>query len=277
MIKALNTYLRAHCSGGVALAFSGGVDSTLLLHTLLRLQAANEGAEKAFPLLAYYFHTPLHTEEEMQAAIRTAREAGAELVEMRFDPLQLPRLRFNPQDRCYHCKGHIFSHMQQDARARGLQHIMDGTNADDHHQYRPGLRALRELGVLSPLAAVGMTKADVRALAAEWGLSCASKPSTPCLATRFEYGAELTPEAIRRVESGEALLHRLYPNHPLRLRVHGDTLARLELPPALLPQALADAPELLRELRALGYHHITLDLQGFRSGSMDQFGVTNDL
>ena len=265
MTQVLEDYLRAHCVGGVALAFSGGVDSTLLLHALLRLQAAGE----PFRLVAYYFHTPLHTEEETQAATRTAREAGAELVEMRFDPLQLPRLRFNPQDRCYHCKGHIFSHMQQDARARGLQHTMDGTNADDHHQYRPGLRALRELGVLSPLAAVGMSKAAVRALAAEWGLPCASKPAAPCLATRFDYGAELTPQAIQRVAAGEALLHRRYPGHPLRLRVHGD-LARLELPRELMPQALSAAPELAHELRALGYRHITLDLLGFRSGSMDE-------
>ena len=264
MSDRLLNYLSEHTAGGVALAFSGGVDSTLLLHALLRLQK-----QAPFPLLAYYFRTPLHTEEETQAALRTAQEAGAELVEMRFDPLRLPLLRFNPQDRCYHCKGHIFSQMQKDAQARGLHTIMDGTNADDHRQYRPGLRALRELGVLSPLADAGLTKAEVRALAAEWGLACSTKPSAPCLATRFDYGAELTEEAVRRVEAGEQLLHCLFPGQPLRLRVHGN-LARLEVPAALMPQAVAAAPELVRELRAVGYRHITLDLQGFRSGSMDE-------
>lgn len=264
MIDALHTYLTEHVKGGVALAFSGGVDSTLLLHALLRLQK-----EKTFELTAYYFHTPLHTAEEKTEAIRTARDVGAELVELTFDPLQLPELRFNPTDRCYLCKGKIFSIMIGHARARGLRVMMDGTNADDHRQYRPGLRALRELGVLSPLAEAGLAKADVRALAAEWGLSCAEKPSTPCLATRFDYGAELTADAVRRVEAGEAILRRFYPHSSLRLRVHG-TLARLELPPELMSRALTDAPRLLRELRALGYHHIALDLQGFRSGSMDE-------
>lgn len=267
MMQDLATYLSDHTDGGVALAFSGGVDSSLLLHALLRRQK-----QKPFPLLAYYFRTPLHTEEETQDAIRTAREAGAELVEMSFDPLQLPALRHNPHDRCYHCKGHIFSHMKQDAAKRGLRIIMDGTNADDHKQYRPGLRALRELGVLSPLAAVGMSKADVRALAAEWGLTCSGKPSAPCLATRFDYGAEITADAVRRVEEGEKLLHRLFPNQPVRLRVHGaaQDLARLELPQQLMPQALSAAGEIVSHLRALGFHHITLDLQGFRSGSMDE-------
>lgn len=264
MPDTLENYLSRHTADGVALAFSGGVDSTLLLHALLRVQR-----KTPFPLVAYYFHTPLHTEEETQNAIRTAQDAGAELVEMRFDPLQLPALRFNPTNRCYHCKTHLFTQMKEDALARGLHTTMDGTNADDHKQYRPGLKALRELGVLSPLAAAGLTKAQVRAMAAEWGLACSAKPSTPCLATRFDYGAELTTEAVRRVEAGEALLHRLYPGQAVRLRVH-DHLARLELPTSLMPRAIEHAPELVRELRALGFRHITLDLQGFRSGSMDE-------
>lgn len=267
MNHRLTAYLQDHCAGGVALAFSGGVDSALLLHALLRLQAAEEG--ERFPLVAYYFRTPLHTEAETQAAIRSAQEAGAQLVQLHLDPLRLPVLRFNPTDRCYHCKKSLFAHIQRDAQARGLSVTMDGTNADDHLQYRPGLRALSELGVLSPLAAVGMSKAAVRALAAEWGLPCAGKPSTPCLATRFEYGTELTPEAIRRVEAGEELLQRRFPGQPLRLRVHGGDLARVELPPALMAEALAAAPELEPALRELGFRHITLDLRGFRSGSMD--------
>lgn len=264
MMDRLTTYLREHTEGGVALAYSGGVDSTLLLHALLRLRE-----EQSFPLVAYYFRTPLQTEEETQDALQTARHAGIEPVQMEHDPLQLPRLRFNPKDRCYHCKLHMFSHMAQDAVSGGLHVLMDGTNADDHRQYRPGLQALRELGVLSPLAAVGFTKAQVRELATAWGIPCASKPSAPCLATRFDYGVELSPEAIRRVEAGESLLRRHFPGEPLRLRVHGN-LARLELPPALMPAALQLAPTLTRDLQALGYRHITLDLLGFRSGSYDE-------
>ena len=265
MQHRLEEQLKAYAPGGVALAYSGGVDSALLLHALLRLQK-----KSPFALIAYYMHTPLHTDEETQNARHTAEAAGAELIVMHFDPLQLPALRFNPQERCYHCKKSLFSLIIADARQRGLSCTMDGTNADDLTQYRPGLRALRELGVKSPLAQAGMSKADVRTLAAEWGLASSGKPSAPCLATRFDYGAELTEDALRRVEAGEALLHRLFPGQPLRLRVHGQNIVRLELPPTQMTHALAAAPEITRELRKLGYHHITLDLQGFRSGSMDE-------
>lgn len=267
MEQTLENFLRGYAAGGVALAYSGGVDSTLLLHALLRLRETTP-----YALAAYYFRTPLQTQEETEAAIHTARQAGIEPIVMPFNPLQLPTLRFNPIDRCYHCKYHIFNHMQKDAHSRGLLTIMDGTNADDHKQYRPGLRALRELGVISPLAELGMSKAAVRAAAAAMGLACSSKPSAPCLATRFDYGAELSNEAIRRIEAGEAQLHSLFPNSPLRLRVHGEKhdIARIELPTELLPRATQLAADLSAKLKALGFRHITLDLQGFRSGSMDE-------
>lgn len=267
MIQRLTNFLRPYTAKGVALAYSGGVDSALLLHVLLRMQK-----EVDFPLAAYFFHTPLHTEEEVREAKRTAKEAGIHLITMRFNPLELPALRFNPTDRCYHCKRCLFSRLQEDARARGLGIAMDGTHADDHRQYRPGLKALRELGVISPLAAVGMSKADVRHLAAQWGLSCSSKPSAPCLATRFDYGTELTEASVRLVEKGEELLHGLFPGQAVRLRVHGNKqqLARIEVPRPSLPHALRVAEQLVQGLRALGFHYVSLDLQGFRSGSMDE-------
>lgn len=269
MIHKLHGILKALAPGGVALAYSGGVDSTVLLHALLRLQR-----EAAFPMTAYYFRTPLHTAAETQDALAAARKAGIEPVVMEHDPLQLPELRFNPTDRCYRCKHYMFSSMLQHARAQGLHAAMDGTNADDLGLYRPGLRALRELGVHSPLAEAGLSKAQVRELAAEWGLPCSSKPSAPCLATRFDYGTELTEQALRQAEAGEAVLHRRYPGRALRLRVHG-SVARLELPCDLMPRALSDAPELVRELRELGYRHVTLDLLGYRSGSMDEHFSSN--
>ncbi len=265
MKQRLRESLIRHAAGGVALAFSGGVDSTLLLHALLRLRA-----EGLVPdLLAYYFQSKLQPAADAAevAQIASAMEAPLEVISI--DPLaDLPNLRSNPVDRCYHCKRLLFSKLTERARARGLYCIMDGTNADDLKVYRPGLQALRELGVVSPLAEAGMSKADVRLLAAEWGLSCATKPSSPCLATRFEYGSELTEEGLRRVEHGEDTLRRLFPGAALRLRVHGD-LARVELPKSELNRAVDLADSISSALHALGFTYITLDLEGVRSGSMD--------
>ena len=265
MKQRLREFLIRHAAGGVALAFSGGVDSTLLLHALLRLRA-----EGLIPdLLAYYFQSKLQPAADAAevAQIASAMEAPLEVISI--DPLaDLPNLRSNPVDRCYHCKRLLFSKLTERARARGLYGIMDGTNADDLKVYRPGLQALRELGVVSPLAEAGMSKADVRLLAAEWGLSCAAKPSSPCLATRFEYGSELTEEGLRRVEHGEDTLRRLFPGAALRLRVHGD-LARVELPKSELNRAVDLADSISSALHALGFTYITLDLEGMRSGSMD--------
>ena len=265
MKQRLREFLIRHASGGVALAFSGGVDSTLLLHALLRLQA-----EGLVPdLLACYFQSKLQPASDAAEVVKIASAMDAPLEVIPVDPLaDLPNLRYNPIDRCYHCKRFLFSKLVERARDRGLYCIMDGTNADDLKVYRPGLQALRELGVISPLAETGMSKADVRLLATEWGLSCATKPSSPCLATRFEYGAELAEENLRRVEQGETELRRLFPGSALRLRVHDD-LARIELPTSELSRAADLARSISSTLRALGFTYITLDLEGMRSGSMD--------
>ena len=265
MKQRLREFLIRHAVGGVALAFSGGVDSTLLLHALLRLRA--EGLVPA--LLAYYFQSKLQPTADAAEVTQIASAMEAPLEVISIDPLtDLPNLRSNPVDRCYHCKRLLFSRLAERARARGLYCIMDGTNADDLKMYRPGLQALRELGVVSPLAEAGMSKADVRLLAAEWGLSCATKPSSPCLATRFEYGSKLTDEGLRCVERGEDELRRLFPGAALRLRVHGN-LARIELPTSELSRAADLAHSISSALHALGFTYITLDLEGIRSGSMD--------
>lgn len=263
MEKRLAEFLRSHCTGGVALAFSGGVDSSLLLHALIRLRK-----EKDFPLVAFFFRTPFQTSQESQESLSLATQEGCEYEQIDINPLHLPELRKNPPERCYICKRALFTALGEHARERGLGAMMDGTNADDLKQYRPGLRALRELGVLSPLAEVGMSKEDVRALANRWGLSCASRPSAPCLATRFEYGAELTPEKLERAARGEEILRRFFPDEPLRLRAHGK-LARIELPPHLLLRAAQQAEAISSSLREIGFSYVTLDLEGLRSGSMD--------
>ncbi len=248
---------------GVCAAFSGGVDSALLLTVLSEIRA-----RKPFPLLAVVFSTAFHTFEETASAMKQAEELGvpAELVER--DVLSDPVLRENPKDRCYHCKRALFSELRRIAEAHGIKNLVDGTNADDTQVYRPGRKALEELGVLSPLALCGFTKAEIRAAARELLIPVAEKPSTPCLATRFPYGTAMTDEALRRVERGEAILHG-FGLKVVRLRVHGD-VARIETDPNGFELAAAKRFEIAFALRQEGFPYVTLDLEGFRSGSMDE-------
>ena len=153
------------------------------------------------------------------------------------------------------------------AAEKQISLTMEGTNEDDLHVYRPGIRAVRELGVKSPLAEAGLTKAEVKALAAEYGISAASRPSTPCMATRLPYGAELSYEVLKQIEEGEAVLRELIGGN-VRLRLHGD-VARIETDGENLEKAVALRSQLISRLKALGFVYITLDLEGFRSGSMD--------
>lgn len=261
----LKNYLREKSRAGIALAFSGGVDSSFLLAVLKELCD-----EKPFPLQALNMRTVFQREDEIAEARQTASSCGVPLAEFTCDPLSLPQLRNNPPDRCYWCKRHIFSVFKDHAGKNHLEVIMDGTNGDDLHVYRPGRKALRELGVVSPLAELGFTKAEIRQLAAERGLQCAKKPAMPCLATRFAYGTELTPERIRQVAQGEKLLRKLLPaDIDLRLRVQ-DRIARIEVPPDELGLILRNRMEIAAGLKKLGFEFITLDLEGFRSGCYDK-------
>ncbi len=264
MIDRLKDYLRQFAPEGIALAFSGGVDSTLLLAVLTQLQK-----ESDFPLLAVFFHSVFQTGEERTDAEHLAGSLGASLAVLEFDPLQIQGISTNPPDRCYLCKSHIFGKLRELATQKGLKTLVDGTHGDDVHVYRPGRRALKEFGVASPLEALGICKTDIRAMARDLGLSVASKPSAPCLATRFPYETVITPEAIRRVLEGEKVLNQLLGSTgSIRLRVHG-AIARIELDESLLSVALKKRVELVEALKALGFNYVTLDLEGFRSGSMD--------
>ena len=271
-IDELRQFLRARSEHGIALAFSGGTDSSFLLAVLEEL---HDGS--AFPLAAFYMQTVFQTGAELEYARTAAAAAGVALDVFHCDPLSLPELRFNPPDRCYICKRHLFGQFLEAARSRGLGTVIDGTNADDLNVYRPGRKALRELGVVSPLAELGFTKAEIRRLAAGLGLACAGRPSMPCLATRFEYGTELTPELLDRTGRGEELVRKLLPPETdVRLRVHG-SLARIEVSPAALPLVLDRRDKINAGLRQLGFKFLTLDLEGFRSGCYDKKGVdTNE-
>lgn len=246
----------------VLLAFSGGADSSLLLKLLCK--AAEKSRKKVY---AVTLHTMLHTAVEMEEAKELAGEAGAVFIPLPVDELQNAGILNNPVDRCYLCKKYLFTQILQKADELGVKTVIEGTNEDDLHVYRPGLRAVRELGILSPLAQAGMTKQEVRRCAAEWKVSVSNKPSSPCLATRFPYGTLLTREKMRQVEYGEEYLKGLG-LYNVRLRVHGD-VARIEADAEDMPVLLKQREAVTAFLKGLGYCYVTLDLEGFRSGSMD--------
>ncbi len=252
--------------GSVAVAFSGGVDSTFLLWT-----ARDVLGERAAALTARSCFFP---ERESREAEAFCRERGIRQITVDMAVLEIPGVRENPPDRCYRCKRALFERFLEAARAEGLAAVAEGSNTDDEGDYRPGLRAVAELGVLSPLRTAGLGKEEIRALSRELGLPTWAKPSMACLASRFVYGEELGEESLAMVESAEqALLDMGF--RQLRVRVHGD-VARLELPEEEMDRLLEK--ELRHEvhdaLRARGFRYAALDLRGYRSGSMNE-GLTD--
>jgi len=245
---------------GVLVAYSGGADSTLLLKVALDVLG-----EK---VLAVTARAPIFPASELAAADEMAHRLGARHLFVETGVMDDPRFSSNSPERCYICKQALFQRLRELARGYGFE-VADGSNQDDLGEHRPGLKALQELGVRSPLAEAGLTKAEVRALSREMGLPTWDKPAQTCLATRFPYGEQLTLEKLRRVEDAEELLHSLGLRQ-LRVRSH-DSLARLEVPREDMARLLAEmAPEIVDQLKGLGYAYVTLDLQGYRTGSMDE-------
>jgi len=251
--------------GSVAVAFSSGVDSTFLLdvaHEVLGAQA-----------VAFTAASPFVPQRDVDEAAAFCRLKHIEHVIVPFDTLAIPGVPANPTDRCYLCKHALFSHMVELAKKHHLAAVVDGSNLDDDGDYRPGRRALKELGIVSPLHAAGLTKADIRALSKERGLATWGKPSFACLASRFAYGETLTKEALDRVNRAEEFL-MAKGFRQLRVRVHDDaTLARIELLPkdiGRFTQTTGLREETETFFRALGFRYTALDLRGFRSGSMNE-------
>lgn len=251
---ALNRYRSA------LVAFSGGADSTLLL------KLASE--QLPVRVLAVTAVSPLHPDGSH--AEEVARQLGVEHRVVALDPLADPEFRNNPPERCYICKRLIFSALFDLARTEGLDAVIEGSNTDDLDDFRPGRRALTELGAGSPLIEAGLSKADVRALSRELELPTAARVSDTCLATRFPYGVELTREALARAGRAEEVLRPLVEG-ALRVRVHGQC-ARIEVGRTQIP-AITDPEVSTRiddSLRRLGFDVVTVDLAGYRSGSMDE-------
>ena len=250
----------------LAVAFSGGVDSTYLLH-----EAVKAGKEKVTALI---MKTPSVPERELDEAVTFCKSRDISFFVLPADPFSAAGFRENGRDRCYICKHFLFSALLEKAKEEGIPFVADGTNADDRKEFRPGLRALKELDIRSPLAEAGLTKKEIRELSEKEGLPTWNKPSFSCLATRFPYGEELTVEKLRRTEAAENLLAELGFTQR-RVRVHGN-LARIEVLPAEIPLLLERRDMISARLEELGFLYTTVDLKGFRSGSMDTAVVTKN-
>jgi len=247
--------------GSALVAFSGGVDSTFLVAEARHIL----GRDK---VLAVTADSETYAPEELQRARDLAVRLDVKHLVVQTRELDVPNFRHNPPDRCYWCKRELFTHLARLAKERGLAAVCDGANADDPKEHRPGLRAAAELGVRSPLKEAGLTKDDIRALSRAMNLPTWNRPAMACLASRFPYGREITPEALERVAAAERFLRELG-YETCRVRDHFP-VARIEVAADALARLLGDRERITRELKTLGYTYTALDLEGYRPGAMDE-------
>ena len=262
-LEALKELIASY--GSVAVAYSGGVDSTFLAVVAHDVLGNN--------MLAVTSAGRVVPQRDIDRTRSFCAERGIAHEVVVFDELEVPGFKENPKDRCYHCKKALFTQMLEAARRRGIARLVDGSNKDDEGDYRPGLRALGELQIGSPLREVGMTKAQIRELSHAMGLPTWDMPSAACLASRFAYGEVITELKLRRVEQAEDLLHSMG-FVQLRVRCHGANgeLARIEVDANEIARLAEPAlrKEVVAKLTELGFKYVSLDLTGFRSGAMNE-------
>jgi pyridinium-3,5-biscarboxylic acid mononucleotide sulfurtransferase len=250
----------------VMVAFSGGVDSTFVL----KVAHDTIGAR----VIALTTTSPTMPDEDRDTAIRMAAEIGARHLVIDSNELEIPGYAANPINRCYLCKTNLFEVCEARATALGVREIVDGLNLDDLHDYRPGMKAAAERRVRHPLVEAELSKPEIRELSRSLGLRTWDRPASPCLSSRFPYGTEITPEGLRKVAEGEKLLHGLG-FRVARVRYHGE-VARIELERDQIARVfepeIRDTVE--RELKRIGFRFVTIDLKGFRSGSLNEGIVT---
>jgi len=247
----------------VVVAYSGGVDSTLLLR--VAKESLREGNVVAVTALS-----PLYPDRELAGAKKMAQEMGVKHILIESNELEIEGFSKNPSNRCYFCKKELFEEMQNLARKEAISFVVEGSTLDDEKDHRPGRRAIQELGIRSPLQEARFTKEDVRELSRTLGLPTWDKPSFACLASRFPYGEEITPEGLRMVDEAEDFLFSLGFKQ-VRVR-HYQRLARIEVYPEEMSRLMNGSlrEKVVNRLKEIGYRYVTLDLQGFRSGSMNE-------
>jgi uncharacterized protein len=250
----------------VVIGFSGGIDSTLLLRAAIdaigseNVWAVTGNSESLLP-------------EELESCRQLARQIGLKpdnFIEIKTNELLNPNYKANPIDRCFYCKQELFSRLQEVARQVGAVYVLDGSNADDKQDWRPGQRAAGELGIISPMAEIGFAKSEIRELARQYDLPNWNKPSLACLSSRIPYGSEVNSDKLSQIARAERYLRTLGFTQ-LRVR-HHDKIARIELLPSELTRLYSDGlvEKVIAEFKEIGFIYVTVDLQGYRSGSMKE-------
>jgi len=256
LVRLLESY------GSCAVAFSGGLDSAVLAKA-----AAVALGERA---VAVTGTSQSLAAGELDEARAVARQIGIRHEVIQTGELSIPEYQRNQADRCYHCKNELFTRVEELARRLGVAVVADGSNRDDHGEHRPGIRAARDRKVQSPLAECELTKDELRALATRWEIPVWNKPATPCLASRIAYGEEVTPERLQMIDRAERFL-RDRGFEPLRVRYHRGDVARIEVAADALARFADESfrREVVEHLKSLGFNYVSLDLEGFRSGSLN--------
>ncbi len=260
-LEKIRDYFKKIVTGPVTVAFSGGADSVLVLKLAL------DASHNTFPIYPVYVDSNWMSRSALEEAKEAARQLQTELSVLKLGSPEAVGIENNPKNRCYLCKKAVFEALKMFAEAHGSSIILEGTQIDDLKKYRPGLKALQESGAISPLKELGLDKAEVRQWLSYFELPAAKKPSGSCLTTRLPYGKILSAETLLRIDQAENWLKR-FDLGTVRVRSHDD-IARIEVDSDKFEKIISIRSNLIKEFRSLGWKYVTLDLEGFRSGSMD--------